>query len=41
MSESKTVRLEKEVIDILAKERKGFETPNDCLKRLLRGINHD
>ena len=35
MSESKSVRLDKEVIDTLAEKRVGFETPNDCLKRLL------
>lgn len=35
MQESKSVRLDKEVIDTLAKKRMGFETPNDCLKRLL------
>jgi len=32
---TKTVRLDAEVIDTLADLRKGFETPNDCLKRLL------
>jgi len=37
MSESKTVRLDKELMDSLAEEREGFETPNDCLKRLLNG----
>jgi len=35
MSESKTVRLDKELMDSLAEKREGFETPNDCLKRLL------
>jgi hypothetical protein len=35
MSESKTVRLDKDVIDTLADKREGFETPNECLKRLL------
>ena len=35
MSESKSVRLDTEVMDILAEERIGFETPNECLKRLL------
>ena len=35
MSESKTVRLDKELMDSLAEQREGFETPNDCLKRLL------
>jgi|APSaa5957512535_1039671.scaffolds.fasta_scaffold07025_4 hypothetical protein len=34
---TKTVRLDKEVIDALAENREGFETPNDCLKRLLNG----
>ena len=37
MSESKTVRLDKELMDSLAEKREGFETPNDCLKRLLNG----
>ncbi len=32
---SKTVRLDAEIIDTLANLRKGFETPSDCLKRLL------
>ena len=32
---TKTVRLDGEVIDSLANLRRGFETPNDCLKRLL------
>ena len=35
MLESKSVRLDKEVINTLAEKRMGFETPNDCLKRLL------
>ncbi len=35
MSESKSVRLDKAVIDTLAEKRVGFESPNDCLKRLL------
>ena len=33
----KTVRLDKEVIDKLAKKRVGFENPNECIKRLLMG----
>ena len=37
MSESKTVRLDKDVIETLADKREGFETPNECLKRLLNG----
>ena len=37
MSESKTVRLDKELMETLADEREGFETPNECLKRLLNG----
>ena len=32
---TKTVRLDSELMDKLAKERNGFETPNECLKRLL------
>jgi len=35
MSESKTVRLDKDVMNTLADNREGFETPNECLKRLL------
>ena len=31
----KTVRLDKELMDTLAEKRKGFETPSDCIKRLL------
>jgi len=36
-SETKTVRLDKEVMETLADKRQGFETPNDCLKRILNG----
>jgi len=36
-TETKTVRLDKEVMKTLADEREGFETPNDCLKRILNG----
>ena len=32
---TKAVRLDKEVMDTLADNREGFETPNECLKRLL------
>lgn len=32
---SKNVRLDNDVITTLASVRRGFETPNDCLKRLL------
>lgn len=32
---TKAVRLDKEVLDTLADNREGFETPNECLKRLL------
>ena len=32
---TKTVRLEPEVMDTLADMRQGFESPNDCLKRVL------
>jgi hypothetical protein len=35
MSQTKTVRLDEEVINTLAKQRCGFESPNDCLKRIL------
>ena len=31
----KTVRLDSEVMEELAQKRNGFETPNDCIKRLL------
>ncbi len=34
---TKPVRLDKELIDTLAEKRIGFETPNECLKRLLGG----
>lgn len=34
---TKAVRLDSELMDTLAEERKGFETPNECLKRLLNG----
>ena len=32
---TKAVRLDKEVMNTLAENREGFETPNECLKRLL------
>ena len=32
---SKNVRLDNDVINSLAKTRLGFESPNDCLRRLL------
>ena len=31
----KTVRLDSEVMEELSERRNGFETPNDCIKRLL------
>jgi len=34
---TKAVRLDEDVMDTLAKNREGFETPNECLKRLLDG----
>ena len=34
-TQTKTVRLDKEVMNTLAENREGFETPNECLKRLL------
>jgi len=34
-NKNKTVRLDSEVMDELAQRRNGFETPNDCIKRLL------
>ena len=33
---SKTVRLTPDVMKELAKRRKGWETPNDCLRRLFK-----
>ncbi len=35
MSETKAVRLDKDRMNTLAEKREGFETPNECLKRLL------
>ncbi len=32
---TKAVRLDSELMDTLAEQRNGFETPNECLKRLL------
>jgi hypothetical protein len=37
MSETKAVRLDKDIMNTLAEKREGFETPNECLKRLLDG----
>jgi len=34
-SKPKTVRLDTEVMNELSERRNGFETPNDCIKRLL------
>lgn len=34
---TKAVRLDSELMNTLAEEREGFETPNECLKRLLNG----
>ena len=34
---TKAVRLDSELMKTLAEKRKGFETPNECLKRLLNG----
>jgi hypothetical protein len=34
---TKAVRLDSEIMETLADEREGFETPNECLKRLLNG----
>ena len=34
---SKVVRMDKDMLDTLAEKRVGFETPNECLKRLLNG----
>ena len=36
IQKTKTVRLEGEVLDSLANERKGFETPSDCIKRIIQ-----
>lgn len=35
MTQTKTVRLDEDVMKTLADKREGFETPSDCLKRLL------
>ena len=35
MAEAKTVRLDEELLDTLAEKRQKWETPNQCLKRLL------
>jgi len=32
---TKSVRLDNELMNTLAEQRNGFETPNECLKRLL------
>lgn len=32
---TKNVRLDNDVMKTLAKARQGFESPNDCLKRIL------
>ena len=32
---SKQIRVDSEVMKELAKKRNGFETPNECIKRLL------
>ena len=42
MTEKKTrpVRISEEVMEILAKERIGFETPDECLYRLLSNIEN-
>lgn len=37
MADTKTVRLDSELMETLAEKREGFETPNECLKRLLNG----
>lgn len=34
---SKAIRVDNELMDTLAEKREGFETPNECLKRLLNG----
>ena len=34
---SKAIRIDNELMDTLAEKREGFETPNECLKRLLNG----
>ena len=35
MAEGKLVRISPEVMEKLAKEREGFESPNDCINRVL------
>ncbi len=34
---TKAIRVDKELMNTLADKREGFETPNECLKRLLNG----
>lgn len=40
---TKAVRLDNDVMNTLADNREGFETPNECLKRLLnqRGCTNE
>lgn len=40
MSQTKTVRLDEEVMNTLAEKRDGFETPNECLKRILNSLEN-
>lgn len=37
MQQTKCVRLDDEVMKSLAECREGFESPNECLKRILKG----
>jgi len=34
---SKAIRVDNDLMETLADKREGFETPNECLKRLLNG----
>ena len=34
---TKPVRLDEEMLNTLAEKRQGWETPNECLKRLMNG----
>ena len=38
-SNKKTIRVSDDTMKILGKERKGFETPDQCLQRILSGLS--
>ena len=39
LNKTKTIRVSEETIKILGKERQGFETPDQCLQRILSDQN--